>query len=314
MAEEKEEATPPVVLPSAETEASLRARGLCGARLKREHADGATRCAQPGTGAGGRCRFHGGATPPSARAAFRNYRGADLPDRLGEAFLRALEDPELTSLAQELALVDARAVELVEQLPTGETGAAWDAVHGALAEARAALDADPPRADRARAALERAAGPAQAAQQERALWGELYEALEARRRLADTERRREADLEAALTAKQAAQLVGAIVAAVAEIVRDPSEKLALAARIGVLLDGGGQRARRAQRALEAESEVVEEGAAGDAGGARAADGPAAAGREGGSGPGTADGWQRPVEPGPDLGVTSSPFNPDGGTA
>ena len=203
-----------------------------------------------------RCRLHGGATPKGLdhpRSTLRRYRGADLPQRLADRYLRAMRDPELTSLGQELGLLDSRVAQLLEQFPTEESAAGWALVASTTRQLELAVEelpgcADPELdhegrralADKLRARLlehvrqlERGVGQAAA---ERSLWSEVLEAFELRRRLVDTERRREEALQVSLTMRQGVALVGALVSIVGDEVADPSVRLRIAERLRLALD------------------------------------------------------------------------------
>lgn len=68
-----------------------------------------TACTQPGTGVGGRCSRHGGATPTGvASPAWKNGRWSKyLPAGLAARFQEGLEDRSLMQLQQDTALIDA---------------------------------------------------------------------------------------------------------------------------------------------------------------------------------------------------------------
>jgi hypothetical protein len=70
---------------------------------------------------------------------------------------------------------------------------------------------------------------------DRKTWGQLLGLIEQRRRLCDTERRREADLQLHMTANQALALVMALQTAVVECVSNLRERQALGRRVEQLL-------------------------------------------------------------------------------
>jgi hypothetical protein len=83
-------------------------------------------CPTPGM-RNGRCRMHGSCTPVgSASGAFKTGRYSKyMPKRLLERYEEAMGDPNLLALADEIALVDARAQELVEQLDASAGPERW---------------------------------------------------------------------------------------------------------------------------------------------------------------------------------------------
>ena len=109
---------------------------FCGARTR-----AGAPCRQPGTGAGGRCRLHGGASLSGAASpSFRHGRYSRfLPARLLDRYVAAQTDPERLSLLAQLALLDARLSNVLSRVDSGETGGTWRALrqtYSALEAAR----------------------------------------------------------------------------------------------------------------------------------------------------------------------------------
>jgi hypothetical protein len=72
----------------------------------------------------GRCKYHGGASLTGT--AHPNYQSGrylkNLPQRLRERYEEALEDPDLHSFQEDLALIDARLDDLIKQMAEGGGG------------------------------------------------------------------------------------------------------------------------------------------------------------------------------------------------
>jgi hypothetical protein len=86
----------------------------CGARTRQ---DG--ECRQPALESG-RCRYHGGrSTGPHTLAAGGHY-SKYLPRRLAARYGEALTDPELNSLRDDQAVLEARLCELLQGLEADE--------------------------------------------------------------------------------------------------------------------------------------------------------------------------------------------------
>ena len=91
--------------------------------------------------ANGRCNLHGGgALAGVAHQNFRSGRYAqDLPVRLRERYGRSLVDPNQLSLADDLAVKDARIGDLLSKLPSdGEMERGWQAFQSQFAAAKLA--------------------------------------------------------------------------------------------------------------------------------------------------------------------------------
>ena len=107
------------------------------------------------------------------------------------AFERALLDPDLVSLRQELALLDTRVSDLHRRFKAGESHERWLRAEHLLRELTAELAGE--ELNRARVAQLRVslAELTHAARDEHAVWAATFELIELRRKLADTERKYE---------------------------------------------------------------------------------------------------------------------------
>src|SRR5262245_26413920 len=84
------------------------------------------------------CKFHGGKIPRGpALPQFKNGKYSKfLPSRMLQRYRDAEADPELTSLRSELSLIDARLVDLLRRVDTGESGEIWEALQKEWADFR----------------------------------------------------------------------------------------------------------------------------------------------------------------------------------
>jgi hypothetical protein len=166
------------------------------------------------------CRFHGGLTPRGpASATFKNGKYSKfLPSRMVARYREAERDPELTSLRSELALVDARLMDLLTRVHSGESGVVWVALRKAHRTFKVAQRSGD--VAQMRAALDEIGVHIEAAVVDHEAWREIHDLVEARRKLADTESRRLATLKQMLTQEQALLLVGRVVDIVTRHVPD----------------------------------------------------------------------------------------------
>jgi hypothetical protein len=157
------------------------------------------------------CYMHGGKTPRGpALPQFKSGRYSRfVPSRLLARYRDAEHDPELTSLRDELALVDARLADLLGRVDTGESSARWWALMKAhRAFKRAKASGDVPRMQEALADIEM---HLDAGGQDYDAWHDVCELIEKRRKLCDSETRRLVTLQQMISAEQALLLVGVIV-------------------------------------------------------------------------------------------------------
>lgn len=199
-----------------------------------------------------KCRLHGGESLRGA-ASPRWVHGEDsayarsIPGRYKRVYQKALQNKDITSLHDTIALLEARLNELLSILDTGESGSLWSRA-SAIGREIESLDAE---VDEAAADVERASGLT-LAKQERAAerldqlkarrrsltqdllrviregsgeiekWEDLLKTIEMRRRLSDTERRKMEAMQAYMTPDQALALVARISGIIKRNVQDRS--------------------------------------------------------------------------------------------
>lgn len=167
----------------------------------------------------GRCHYHGGkslagiASPRLSGGAYSKYV---LPPRLRERYDAALDDPALLEQRREIALTDARIGDLLARVDTGESGAIW----GALAAAKAELLASAGDTAKSQTAMGTILSLISKGHADHQAWRELGAALEQRRRLVESERRRLVEMSALMSAEQAMLLMNALLMAVKANVSD----------------------------------------------------------------------------------------------
>jgi hypothetical protein len=166
------------------------------------------------------CYYHGGKSPRGpASPHFRTGRYSKfLPARMRARYEAAERDPALTSLHSELALVDARLLDLLGRVDSGESGALWRALRKAYRAFKLYQQTgDVAKMKEAFAEMET---HLEAAVVDTEAWAEIHDLIESRRKLADTESRRLATLKQMLTQEQALLLVGRVVDIVTRHVPD----------------------------------------------------------------------------------------------
>jgi hypothetical protein len=87
-----------------------------------------------------RCRKHGGATPRGvAHPNFKHGRhSVDLPTRLAADYEAGRADKKLLELIDDIAVTDARFLDLLRRVDSGEAGILWRTLKGLKAKADAA--------------------------------------------------------------------------------------------------------------------------------------------------------------------------------
>ncbi len=169
------------------------------------------------------CRMHGAGSPkagrPGGRPPTHGRYSMRLPAHLLKTYEQARRDPDLLALRDEVSLLDARLVDVLSKVNTGESGATWGAAraaHRAVQEARKTGDAHS-----FAAALADLGELIERGLSEYAAWGEVFGLIEQRRRLVESERRRLVEMQQMITAEQALMLATRLAMIVKENVTDP---------------------------------------------------------------------------------------------
>lgn len=214
----------------------------CGAKLRRHPGMFCTQPKMPN----GRCKMHGGkALKGPASGSYKTGRYSTyalaLPERYRDTFFRALDAKKAIELTEQIALVEAREVELVARLTPETSTALWHRARAALDELREAygmVDSDPKKALIAAASFDALVAAVEQGVSNESTWALLLDTLEARRKLVDTERRRVEALGAHLTPEQAIQFAAQIIGIVRDETNDRKLLDAIARRVEKLLPSG----------------------------------------------------------------------------
>lgn len=156
---------------------------LCGAKNR----DG-SQCKNPPVTGSKRCRMHGGKSLRGiASPTFKTGKySKDMPTRLAARYEQNLADPMLVELRSELALTDARIGELLASTSISGAAQSWLDAGKELKSLESAIY-DPNRSvDQVVAGLE-ALKSILNRPDDRETWQELYQAIELRRKLADSQ-------------------------------------------------------------------------------------------------------------------------------
>lgn len=151
--------------------------------------------------------MHGGATPGGiASPHYKTGRYSKyLPTNLAERYATALADPNALELNDEIALIDARLSELTQSLGTGESGDGWREAREVVGELRRA-ETDARREELFARFDELEMG----ATRERERWEEIGALTEQRRKLVETQTKRQAQKQSQVTVEQVQLLLGLI--------------------------------------------------------------------------------------------------------
>ncbi len=190
----------------------------CTAKSKRSHRR-CRRSAAPGRSV---CDKHGGKSLSGiAHPNWKHGRYSQaLPRGLMAKYVQAQEDPRWLSLRDELALTDARILDVLERLGAGETSERWLAVIAAYEE----LEGARPSKDTGKMAdaLRRLGDAIRAGRDDLAGSSDLTAQIVLRQRLVEAQSRMMRDLHHMLGIDHVFALIDALAALVREHVKDPA--------------------------------------------------------------------------------------------
>lgn len=188
----------------------------------------------------GRCGKHGGLTPRGAASPhFKTGRySRDLPTRMASRYQEAVADPELLSLREEIAAIDARVSDLLGRVDTGEAGVAWRNATDAFFEVQTAISKQD--VFHMQVGLTKLENLLAKGRNDYAAWGEVINLFEARRRLVVDERKRLVEMNQVITAERAMLLVGAIIEIIRRNVSDRNVLSSISREISTIVEEGGR--------------------------------------------------------------------------
>jgi hypothetical protein len=206
---------------------------VCGAKTRKP---GSPPCKNAAVTGSTRCRMHGGKTPRGAALPQTTHGrySKDLPTRLGERFLAAQSDRDLLNLNAEIALLDARAGELLQRVDIDGAGTLWRSLGGIVADLEAFLEEEDMEGmeqgvRRLKEIVRRARDDAEA-------WNQIYPLVEQRRKLVESEGKRRKDMQDMITSEKAMLLVTSLVETVRRHVHDRDTLAAISADLARLLE------------------------------------------------------------------------------
>lgn len=187
------------------------------------------------------CRTHGGGTPVGvASPQFKNgahSRHHPMPARLRETYEAGLKDPSLVEMRADIALLDARLADVLTRVDTGESGAIWQALRDAQREADRATRAKDTGAlqaalDDIRELIVRGHG-------DWAAWGDVRSIIEQRRKLSESERKREVEAKQVISSERAMALITAVIDSVERNVTDRKALTRISHDVSAILNNPG---------------------------------------------------------------------------
>lgn len=174
------------------------------------------------------CSMHGGRSLKGAASPrFKTgIHSKHLPVRMVSAYEAALNDPQLVDLDASIALIDARVIDLLGRVDSGESGAVWKSLSKAYDDLRKALrESDGIAQMDALMVLDGLIHQGAADYQ---AWAEVTRLLDDRRKHVETKQKVELSGERAVSVSELATFMGAMMALIQSTVSNPREKQQIA--------------------------------------------------------------------------------------
>lgn len=228
--------------------------GRCGARLRKS--DPPRYCAQYPLEGKTRCKLHGGASlsgPNHANWKHGKYDGT-LPSGLAKHYSAARANADLVAHTEEIALVDAKIFEDFEKLATGESPGAWNlvaAIGEDLRDSLADFNAARRQADGLTMttalqgigkSIDRLLEVATKGVDQGRAWNGIVSNIQLRRKLVDSEVRRQKAAHDVITKHRALALIAFITQSVLRHVKDQDAKRAIVDDIRLVMAGKDTKA------------------------------------------------------------------------
>lgn len=209
-------------------------RPICGVKGRRSGAP----CASIPVGGRERCRWHGGNTlQANAHPHFKHGRTSKLrsvlPDHLDATFEASINDETLLELRADIALLDARIVELAERTNDGDPVAALDRVRELAQDIIVAIpNGEMVKAINLAEEIQKVVEQGVASED---VWDKIVGIQEQRRKHVDTERKRLESLQAYVTSEWVLGFVKFVIGIIAQEVRDKKTISAIISRVEPVL-------------------------------------------------------------------------------
>ena len=177
------------------------------------------------------CSTHGGKTPSGIGSPHWKHGrySKDLPSNLAADYVRALKDPDLVSLREELALVDAFIAQDIRKLSTLEEAGDWSKALGLLVEMEnASANGD---LELVSLRLRDLTGLINKGEESIKVRNRILDRIEQRRKIADSERRRMVDLRLLMSVERQMLLLAAVSTILGEEITDVGQRRRIAERI-----------------------------------------------------------------------------------
>ncbi len=206
----------------------------CGAKLRKSHPP---RYCERSPMSNGRCYMHGGkslkglASPTYKGKGYSRY----FPrKKLAEIYARSYDDPELTRLRKDLALVETRLVELVQSLSSEQSGVLWKRLHKKYRELRRLR----PNSPKLTKAINEVGELIECGSSNDSIWKEIGQQIELRRRLLDSETKRSLVADQVMTAEEVYMMGEAVGTEILKHVKDRQTLQKITEEVAGLIDRG----------------------------------------------------------------------------
>jgi hypothetical protein len=185
------------------------------------------------------CRYHGGLSlsgpfSPTWKDGRQSKYAGYAPARIMEAADRASSDPDLTSVKDDIGLIEGRICDLLSRVEHGGALEPLNAIREATKAANKCLFESSSEERDKRASMENLLLLVNSAEQDYHHWNEIQSLVETRRKLCETETKRKKDIGALVDAREAMAMVMEVQTIVAREVKDGPTRARISAGFDAL--------------------------------------------------------------------------------
>lgn len=195
-------------------------------------------CAAPQHTADGRCLQCAGQIVLRGKAAHdwrAGHYAERMPDNLRYVFSRAADAEAMVSMKYQMALIDAREVQLLERLGTQESGKTWMKIRAISEELKTCIENEDVTGQAK--ALWTLLKTIEEGSSDEVIWFEIRENAEFRRKLAESERKHIESERAQMSMEQIGQIAAFFGNLLKRYVTDPQRLMAAATELQRYFDG-----------------------------------------------------------------------------
>ncbi len=211
---------------------------ICGARYNKQRGRQGF-CKRSPTVGRNRCNLHGGHTPRGIESPhFVSGRySKDVIGQLQTRYEKAVSDPDILQVRDEIGLVESRIADLLSRLDIGESKQLWERLKRVYGDVKVALKRGDTQA--VSDALNQMGIIINKATDYHRSWDEILKAVSVKAKLSETEQKRLVAMKQMVTVEETMGMLASVVAVIRENITDRDTLVAIAGKISEIATSKG---------------------------------------------------------------------------